>query len=370
MKILVLGLGISGRSVVSLLEKEGHQVLGVDDKQGSPPIAIEEFDLFVPSPGIPRTHPLYLGALKAGLPIKGEVQIALERISTVCIGVTGTNGKTTTVKMIEHCLNRCGKKALAVGNVGLPLSSFVETKEEILVVELSSFQLETLTQKAFSLGFLLNIEEDHLDRYDNFAEYAEAKYQLGNCIKEEGLFYLGPGLEMCHNGIPFDGSSVEAARISARYLGIGEKAFFEALTSFEKPPHRLEFVATVDGISYFNDSKATNVAAVLEALRQMEGKVVLLAGGQDKGLSFAPLLTYKEKLSHVIAFGAARFKIEKAVQNEVEVHLASSLEEAMELAKQKAKKGESILLSPGCASFDAFKNYEERGNRFKVGVTP
>jgi len=364
MKALVLGLGISGKAAKDFLEKRGWSVVGVDDKYAPQEIEnIAEFDLFVPSPGISQKHPLYKKAIEAALPIKGEAQLALEEIKQLCIGVTGTNGKTTTVKLIEHCLNYAGKKAKALGNVGEPLTAY--SGDEILIVELSSFQLETIDAKVFDLGVILNITPDHLDRYESFEEYAKAKAHLQFCIKEGGDLLIHQSVDRSFFSEPLEIFEGEAAWPICKRLGMDEKIFLEACRSFVKPLHRLEFVTQIEGINYFNDSKATNVAAVLHGLKTVGGKVVLIAGGLDKGLSFETLETAKNQLSHVIVFGQAREKIANALQHLVEVHQAGTVEEAVEIARDLAKAGESVLFSPGCASFDAYKNYEKRGEEFK-----
>lgn len=365
MKALVIGLGISGKSATTFLEKRGVKVVGYDDKLA--PVEIEEirdFSLVVLSPGVPLSHPLCLRAKAANVPIKGEAELALETISQRCIGVTGTNGKTTVVKMLEHCLQACGKKARAVGNVGVPLTSCVD-EEGILVVELSSFQLETLTTKAFEVGVILNIAEDHLNRYHSMEEYAKAKVRLEGCIKEGGQLFVHQEVDSALFSLPYHrygGGNLEAVRLVCAHFGVGEREFLQAASSFSKPSHRLEFIAEVQEVKYYNDSKATNVAAVLYALETLQTKVILLLGGQDKGLSFHPLRAYCDQLKCVIPFGQAREKIANALQN---CHIAVTMEEAVEMAFSFAKPGDTILFSPGCASLDAFKNYEERGEEFK-----
>ncbi|MBS0629786.1 MAG: UDP-N-acetylmuramoyl-L-alanine--D-glutamate ligase [Verrucomicrobia bacterium] len=371
MKALVLGLGISGKSVVKFLEKRGYTVIGVDDKVAPQNFeTLKDFDLFVPSPGIPRTHRLYKMAVEEKIPIAGDVQLALGECKQSCIGVTGSNGKTTTVKMIEHCLNACGKKARAVGNVGDPIADFLGG-DEILVVELSSYQLETLTAKVFDVGIILNIFENHLDRYDSFGEYARAKVRLEHCIKSEGKFYVHRSVDpklFASRIIEYSGENDEAAYLACAYFGIDRKSFDAALSSFVKPPHRIEFVAKIDGVSYYNDSKGTNTAAIIKALEVLNREVVLIAGGQDKGLNFDPLCAYKDQLSSVVVYGEAREKIATALKQMIDVHVVITLQEAVECARRLVKKEGTILFSPGCASFDAFKNYAERGEAFRQYV--
>lgn len=365
---LVLGLGISGQSAVKFLEKKGYTVVGVDDKTAPQEFTtLKGFDLFVPSPGVPRTHKLYKMARLEGIPICGEVELALQNISQPCIGVTGTNGKTTVVKMIEHCLNQCGIKAKAVGNVGDPIAQHVGT-DEVLVVELSSYQLETMTTRAFDVGLVLNIAEDHLNRYVNFDEYARAKAQLEHCIKPEGTLYIHSSVDrnLFHPDTrDFQGENEDAAYIACSYFGVDRHAFDSAISSFVKPPHRIEFVAKIDGVAYYNDSKGTNVAAVVKALQIIGKEVVLIAGGQDKGLNFSPLCAFKEQISSVVVFGEAREKIANALKETMEVHVVETLQEAVISAQALVKENGIVLFSPGCTSFDAFKNYADRGEAFR-----
>lgn len=367
-KALVLGFGVSGKSAKIFLEKKGYEVACYDDKLAPDPIEnIETFSLVVLSPGISLAHPLCIRAAKANIPIKGEAQIALEEISQPCIGVTGTNGKTTLVLMLQHCLTLCGKKAKAVGNVGIPITSCVGS-DEILVVELSSYQLETLTAKAFDVGIILNIAENHLDRYLSMEEYSKAKARLQFCIKKGGIFYVHPAIDPKYFSMPiqsFSGGNTEAAQKICSHFGISEKDFYAAASSFSKPAHRIEFVAEIQGVKYYNDSKATTLQAVIYALNHLQAKVILLLGGLDKGLSFEPLNAYPDRVKHAIVFGRSREKIANALQDCHAVCVEETMQEAVEKARQLAKPGDIVLLSPGCASFDAFDNYERRGEEFK-----
>ncbi len=364
MKAVVLGLGVSGKSAKKFLEKRGWTVVCIDDKLSSQtPPNLAEFDLFVPSPGVPRSHPLYKKAIELKLPIKGEAQLGLEGIRQICIGITGTNGKTTTVRLIEHCLNYAGIGAKAVGNVGFPLTGY--EGDDILIVELSSFQLETVDAKVFDLGVILNITPDHLDRYASQQEYAEAKIRLQHCVKEGGELLIHQTIDSSLFQKPSQVFVEDPAWEVCKRVGVDEETYISAKKTFVKPPHRMEFVTQLGGVDFINDSKATNVDAVLHALKTVGGRVLLIAGGLDKGLSFEPLQNVKKQLSGVIVFGQAREKIANALQHLVEVHRVETVSEAVCLAKDLAKAGESVLFSPGCASFDAYKNYEERGEEFK-----
>jgi UDP-N-acetylmuramoylalanine--D-glutamate ligase len=272
--------------------------------------------------------------------------------------------------MIEHCLNLCGKRARAVGNVGDPIADNIGG-DEILIVELSSYQLETLTAKVFDVGIILNIFENHLDRYDDFEAYSRAKVRLEHCIKPDGKFYVHSSVDpnLFENPfVEFRGDNQEAAFFACAYFGVDRNSFDSALSSFVKPPHRIEFVAKIEGISYYNDSKGTNVPAMIKALEVLNTEVVLIAGGQDKGLNFSPLCAYKDRLSSVVVYGEAREKIATALKQTVDVHVVVTLQEAVECARRLVKKNGTVLFSPGCASFDAFKNYAERGEAFKTYV--
>ncbi|MDN3506769.1 MAG: UDP-N-acetylmuramoyl-L-alanine--D-glutamate ligase [Simkaniaceae bacterium] len=366
MKALVIGLGISGQAARTFLEGKGYEVTCYDDKEPQEIADLGEFSLVVPSPGVRLDHPLCERARIAGVAMKGEAQLALEGLKQPCVAVTGTNGKTTVVRLIEHCLRYGGKKAIACGNVGRPLTSCVGGGE-ILVVELSSFQLESLEAKVLDMGVILNIEEDHLDWHQSMEAYAGAKARIQDCVTDEGELLL-------HESVPknlfhrvfttYRGDNVEAARLVCQRFGVEGNTFFQALSSFSKPEHRLEFVAEIEGVRYYNDSKATNVSAVVHALRTLQKKVVLLLGGQDKGLSFAPIAEMGEWIDQVIVFGKDREKIADALQSH-QVHKVELLSQATQLAADLAKEAGTVLFSPGGASFDAFRNYEERGEEFK-----
>jgi len=369
MKALVIGMGISGQSACTFLKKKGFEVIIYDDKSPTEIADLGVFSLVVISPSVLPDHPLCERARLAGVPIQGEAQLALQDCSQPCIAVTGTNGKTTVVKLIEHCLKSCGKKAIACGNVGTPLTSCIGGNE-ILVVELSSFQLESLSAKVFDVGLVLNIGEDHLDWHLTVDAYARAKANLQDCVKEEGKLLVHSSVPSGLFNRPFrayEGDKREAARLACEFFGVEGNAFFQALRSFSKPSHRLEFVAEIDGACYYNDSKATNVSAVIYALRTLKRKVILLLGGQDKGLSFAPLNEERQWIEQVIVFGQAREKIANALQG-YQVHTVETMSQAIQLAKGLANGEGTVLFSPGATSFDAFQNYEERGEEFKKFV--
>lgn len=372
-RALILGLGISGKSVAPFLEKRGYRVTGVDDALA--PLTVEDitaFDLFVPSPGVPPTHPLYVAAKEKGVPIKGDVELALEEFRGIAIGITGTNGKTTTVQMLEHSL----PGARAVGNVGIPITKVLdEGSAPIFAVELSSFQLETMTRPSLDFGVVLNIEEDHLNRYASMSEYALAKGRIVQCLKKGGALFVEKKTLARYKGlfpkeaIPIKGEAEEVTHLIGERLQIPKAQMEAAISSFVKGAHRLEFVSRVDSVDCYNDSKATNVAAVLWGIDRIPGPLVLILGGLDKGLTFAPLLEKKQRLLQVIAYGSAGEKIASELAPFLPFERVKTLEEATARALEKGKEGATVLFSPGCASFDAFANYAERGDAFKRYVT-
>lgn len=363
MKALVIGFGVSGKSAKAFLEKRGYEVEVYDDALA--PKEIEDlsvYSLVVLSPGISKEHPL----CKMAKNVTSEMELGLGEVDQPCIGITGTNGKSTVVQLVTHVLSKCGKKALAVGNVGVPITSILPG-DEILVIELSSYQLEDLSIRALDVAACLNITEDHLDRYPSMKEYQNAKAQIQHCVKEGGVLFAHESIDstLFPTAQIYDGDHVSIAQLICKEFGVGEKEFFQASSSFSKPPHRLEWVANKKGTDYYNDSKGTNIAAVSFAIKTMQKKVVLLLGGQDKNLRFAPLKAYKNKLAHIIAFGEARVKIANELQDVCAIVQVETLQEAVSKAGEIATSEDTVLFSPGCTSFDAFRNAEERGEEFR-----
>jgi UDP-N-acetylmuramoylalanine--D-glutamate ligase len=422
MKTLVIGLGKSGRAAYDLLVKEGVQVVGTDDKadllkklesQGIDVAlhpCVEEFELIVVSPGIPPTHPVYLKALELGKEIIGEAELALSRLHQPCIAITGTNGKTTVTLLVEHILTTSGLKARALGNVGTPLTSYQGDPQEIMVVELSSFQLELMKTPVVDIGIILKITPDHLDRYTTMEEYALAKCRLQDLMKNPENLWVHQSVvqdykpllksnyqtygtdckstswtdrialkvgEKIETILPIryrdlgnhESENVLAAWILCKKFGISSADFLAGLETFKKPPHRLEFVATLDGVDYFNDSKGTNIDATIKAVEAMTKPVVLIAGGVNKASSYEPWKkSFTGKVKQVFAIGQAAAKIADELRPEFEVEIVPTLKDAVECARRRAKAGETVLLSPGCSSFDMFKDYVQRGDEFKKFV--
>jgi len=398
-KALVIGLGISGRSASGFLLSLRYQVTAIDQKKidlkdlGDLPslglevleesklVSLKGFSLVVSSPGVPSKHRLIEEALSKGIEVVGEAELALRHMKQKAVAITGTNGKTTVTSLVEHVLCHSGKKAKAVGNSGIALTEYVLSGDfsEIAVVELSSYQLETLSSAPFAAAVILNITPDHLDRYATMQEYALAKIKIEKCIKPGGVLYVydevikeyGPlfsspyvsfGAELTGHDL----INQRAAGLLCKELDVSEEAFKEALKTFKKPSHRIEFVKTINGVQYYDDSKGTNIDAVIKAVESLKGNIVLIAGGVDKGSSYMPWKeAFKNKVTDMVLIGQAAPKIREELSLFFNIKIVDSLESAVDAASKIAKPGGSVLLSPGCSSFDMFRDYAHRGKEFQ-----
>ena len=404
MKVIVLGLGISGKAAAHFLNKRGDKVLGVDRivqtfeeiqvVAESSPIQLEGIDLVVKSPGITQTHPWVVAARARNVPIIGEIDLALAELKKkdkTLFGITGSNGKTTTTLMAAHLLNVYGKKAIAAGNVGIPLIAQVDSEADVFVVELSSFQLEEIVENRVLDGaVILNITPNHLDRHPSFEHYRQAKLSIASCLKENAPLYVSEQVaKQCSSLLsgyeifdcmkekvetilslgyrvslyPHDLENVTAAFLLTH---IPAEILKKGIETFARPPHRLEFVRRVAGVTYINDSKATSVDAVIKAVQAIQAPIILIAGGVDKGGAYYDWLPhFREKVVRVLALGAAAIRIKRELAPEIVVDLVSSLEEGVHMASKIAVTGCTVLLSPGCSSYDRFKDYQHRGETFK-----
>lgn len=437
MKTLVIGLGISGRSAADFLLKQGHQVWGVDSNNlllqtnpeiqklrqkglhafhDSQRIEISQFNSVVVSPGIPQSDKLYAQAVEADLDIMGEVELACRYLKGTMLGVTGTNGKTTVTLLVAHILNANGKPARALGNMGVALTSDsaleAAAAKEIMVVELSSFQLDTLHSPVLDAAVILNITPDHLDRYRDMEDYAKSKMHIAKCLKPNGdLFiedkcneefgYLLAGIvpkvygyraecdiysdlsnlyvyQKKESMLPaayqgkrnHDIENILAAYGLCKFVGISAQQFFKGLSTFRKPPHRIEFIRKWNNVSFYDDSKGTNIDAVIRAVNSLEGSIVLIAGGVDKGFPYTSWIdAFAGKVKCICAIGQAAPKIQRDIGHKVPVQLFDGLEAAVTHASQRAQPGDNVLLSPGCSSFDMFRDYAHRGEEFQRIVT-
>jgi UDP-N-acetylmuramoylalanine--D-glutamate ligase len=427
-KILVVGFGKSGQAAARFFLQEGAKVAVTDMAAPSPlpsfgplescwgkhPAAFfEKRDLIVVSPGIPLDLPGIRSASRRRIPIIGEFGLAAEWIArkwkTPMIAVTGTNGKSTTVSLITKMLEKAGKRVALAGNIGKPLLEVVMEgkKPDWIVAEVSSYKLETVKKFHPKISVLLNITEDHLDRYDSFKDYARAKSRIFKeqtardfliyneedkivraAVKRSKAKKIGFSITKNLKGkkIVYGKESYSLDRVTlvglhnienmaasimaARVAGVPEKEVQEALETFTGLPHRTVFVRSHLGVRYYDDSKGTNVDAAVKSLSGFpDGKVILLAGGRDKGGSYASLKKMAAKKAKLaLLFGESKEKIAKALKGTTETVLLDRLEEAVLLASMKAREGDIVLLSPACSSFDQFKDYKERGETFQKMV--
>jgi UDP-N-acetylmuramoylalanine--D-glutamate ligase len=374
MKVLMYGAARSGRAVTGRL---ADAVL-VDRSLGNEEdlSLLDGIDVLVKSPGVPGDRPLVAAARGRGIPVWSEVELGyrwLAPAGTRFVGVTGTNGKSTTAALLGAIFDAAGRDVAVAGNIGVALTS-VE-RADWVVCELSSFQLEDVHELACDVAVLLNLEPDHLDRYASFDEYRDAKLRNFERARAK-VVPRGSGLE----GIEFSAGdplpaeplirgahnreNAAAATAAARAAGIGDAAIADALRTFPGIPHRLELVAERDGIRYVNDSKATNVAAALRGLAAYADEPVhLILGGSPKGEDFAPLAAaIGPNVRSVHLIGAEGPRIGEVVAGDVDGTLAA----AVEHAEARAEPGDVILLSPACASYDQFADFEERGNAFRA----
>ena len=379
MKVLVYGLARSGRSAAKRLVERGDEVVVADRTLGNEAdlSLLDGVELLVKNPGIPGERPLVVIARERGIPVWSEVELGYGLLpASHFVGVTGTNGKTTTVELLGAIFRAAGRDVAVAGNVGTPLTSV--RAAEWVVCELSSFQLEDVHALACDVAVLLNLEPDHLDRHGTFEAYRDAKLRIferarvsivprgsglgGIEFSRDDALPAEPLLRGAHNR-----ENAAAATAAARAAGVGDEAIAEALRTFPGVPHRLELVAERAGVRYVNDSKATNVAAARPALEAYaDDPVHLILGGSLKGESFAPLadaIGDNVESIHVIGESAEALAqvLPSALRDE-------TLERAVHHAARLAQPGDVVLLSPACASFDQFENFEQRGEAFRAIV--
>jgi UDP-N-acetylmuramoylalanine--D-glutamate ligase len=374
-----------------------------------------EQDLIVPSPGVPADTPLLQAARAKGVTTWSEVELADRFLRGCLIGITGSNGKTTTTSLIQHILKNAGFSTILAGNIGTPLIAHVgqTSGDSITVVELSSFQLELIETFRPNISVFLNLTPDHLDRHHTLEAYGRAKARIfenqteadsavlnaddpattplaptkpqvywfsrkqrvaqGAFARDNEIVFRRDGQEeaVLHlKDIPLAGGhnveNVLAAVAAARLAGAEPAAIGKGVRSFAGVEHRLEFVAEIAGVRYYNDSKATNVDATLKALDAFPGRILIVLGGKDKGSDYTVLQKpLREKAILALLIGAAAEKIENQITGSVAIERAGTIERAVEIASHAARPGDVVLLAPACASFDQFQNYEHRGRVFK-----
>jgi UDP-N-acetylmuramoylalanine--D-glutamate ligase len=426
--VAVLGAGLSGAAAALLLKSEGAAVTVLDsadenkllkstiDNLRAQKIRVvcgpdadrnsANYDFVVLSPGIDPASALAHNFSSRKIEIIGELELGWRSCGTTVIAITGTNGKTTTTEMLAQMLNECGQKTIACGNIGKPLSEVAreKIKYDVLTVEVSSFQLETIKTFRPSIALWLNFAPDHLDRYRSVAEYRAAKLRLFENQTEDDTaivnavenlpplradkvtfsaysdradFRLTEGAIVYENKPVLRMSQTKlrgshnienlmATLAAGHARGISFEKMVPPLCAYEPRPHRCEFVRQINGVDYINDSKATNLDAVEKALLSQSKPVILIAGGKDKGFNFEPLRRLvAEKVRSSILIGEIAAQIARDWDGAVQTELANSLANAVERAHASAKSGEVVLFSPGTSSFDMFKSYADRGDQFR-----
>jgi UDP-N-acetylmuramoylalanine--D-glutamate ligase len=436
-RVLVVGLGRSGVASALFLKSQGARVTVSDVK--SPEQLREEIpvlldhgiavetgghgertfqnqDLIVVSPGVPVDAAPIAQARALGQPVIGEIELAAEFLPVPIVAITGSNGKTTTTTLVGEILAAGGLKTLVGGNIGTPAISLVPqaTPETVVVLEVSSFQLETIRSFRPKIGIVLNVTPDHLDRHRTFTAYVDAKARLfenqqpedfavlnaddPTCVEmvartraqvfwfsrkrevEKGAFvhkgavlFRREGVQqevMLASEIPLKGAhnreNVLAAVCSGALMGCAADKIGAAIRNFKAVEHRLEYVATVHGVEYYNDSKATNVDATVKALESFPGNIHLILGGKDKGSDYTLLNDLlRQRVKAVYTIGAAAEKIQAQIKGATSIVSSGTIENAVKQAAAAAQSGDVVLLAPACASFDQFQNYEHRGRVFK-----
>jgi UDP-N-acetylmuramoylalanine--D-glutamate ligase len=430
---LVVGLARSGQAVARLLARWGETVVGVDSghPEGAAGLRGAGVEVFldadglallegvrtvVKSPGVPREAPVIAAALERRIGVVGELELAWRTVPNRFVAVTGTNGKTTTVEWLGHIYRAAGEPVAVAGNVGTPLSALAGEvgAEATVVCEASSFQLEDSVTFAPECAVFLNLAPDHLDRHSDLDAYLQAKLRifanqgnddvavynaddpalvdidLGGCARRVAFCQgAGPDCEVSlaggtifYGGQPLitvrelgllgehNVANAMATAAAALAMGIERDAVREGLRSFAGVPHRLEQVTQIGGVSFVNDSKATNVASAIVGLRAFAGGVHAILGGSEKGEDYDALLDpVRESCVACYIAGASAGRLAEAlapaIAGGVELHCCADFEQAVRSAAAAARPGETVLLSPACASFDAFENFERRGERFR-----
>jgi UDP-N-acetylmuramoylalanine--D-glutamate ligase len=438
-RVLVIGFGRTGQAVARVLAARGDHVRSGDRRDAAAlnvdprvpadvelhasdgPELLDGVDLVVPSPGVPRNAPVLAEAVRRGIPVMSEIELAARELTCPIVGITGTNGKSTTTTLVGLALASTGRRTFTGGNLGTPLVTALEGEYDVCVAEVSSFQLEWVAGFRPRIGCLLNVTDDHLDRHSSFADYRDTKARLFAAQTADDVAVLNrddpavaaiaPGLaarvatfgwtpdgDRSVDGAFVDGvavvlrragtvderydltrtrlagrhnvENVLAAVTVARLAGAPPAAVQRAIDEIEPLPHRLALVAERGGVRWYDDSKATNVGAAVKSLESFAGPVVLLAGGVDKGGSYAPLAdAARPRVRTAIVFGAAREQIASALEAaQVTVARAATLDAAVTLAAGTVRPGDTVLLAPACSSFDQFVDYAARGRAFRDAV--
>lgn len=435
-KILILGMARSGYEVAKLLSKYHNDIVVTDCKEQDPKhvleleqlgikviitetpseILDETFHIMVKNPGIKYTHPLVLKANNLGIKVVNELEVSyyfLEKDISI-IGVTGSNGKTTTVTLIYEFLKAEKENVHLCGNIGYPVSSMVDKvkKNDIMVIEISDHQLCDMYDFKTNISVLTNISETHIDFHDSYERYKQMKKRIfnhhtekdiavlnldneevmnltqdiastkyyfsrenkGKCYLKDGIIYYDDAKVVSINDIKIKGNhnyeNIMAAIIVAKQFNISNEAITKVLAEFKGVEHRIEYVTTIHGRKFYNDSKSTNNKATMTALNSFNEPTILLMGGLDRGIPFDSLKPYLSHVKRIECFGETKEKIKEfSERNGIEYEVFETMEPAIRDAYQCSEEGDVILLSPACASWDQYKCFEDRGDEFKQVVS-
>jgi UDP-N-acetylmuramoylalanine--D-glutamate ligase len=443
-RMLLVGLGITGRAVATALQQRDIEVVALDDQISDElrswsaennllvnapddvnlDLLLTQVDGVLPAPGLPDHHPIFAAAAQAKAPIMSEFDLAARWDDRPAVAITGTDGKTTVVTLVERMLQQSGIAAKAVGNTDTPwVEAIDDPSTDVFVVEASSFRLSHSQRFSPGIATWLNFGPDHLDAHRDLAAYEAAKATIWSQLGTDALaianrddaivssrasmilsrdvetFGAGEPPSLCDHGVidgvlvcggteliaiselsrtmPHDIMNGLAASATALRAGGQHTAVAEVLRNFTGLPHRVESIAEIDGVRYVNDSKATTPHAAAAALGGFDS-VVLIAGGKNKGLSFDDMVAHSDRITHVVAIGAAASDIETAFAGRVPVSVATSMTQAVSQAREVATAGDVVLLSPACASYDWYRSYQHRGEDFtqvvraqtRQGITP
>ncbi|OPX98679.1 MAG: UDP-N-acetylmuramoylalanine--D-glutamate ligase [Syntrophorhabdus sp. PtaB.Bin006] len=432
--ILIVGLGTTGIATAQFLHKLGKRITLLDEKPEKDlapalkaldgisftsrfgPHKREDFlghPMIVLSPGVDSEHPYLKEARAAGIKVIGEMELACTFLESPVIAITGTNGKTTVTTLVGEIFKKAYGDVFVGGNIGDPLVNYLlgGTKAKYIIIEVSSFQLETIETFRPDTAVLLNVTEDHLDRYRSFAEYRDAKYRIFENQREEDYAVLNASLsllegikakKLCFSTereleegaflkdgtmhVRFEGKEYRHERaisplvgihntenllvalLTAYIHGINGGVVEEVIKTFTGLSHRIEVVRRINGVTFYNDSKATNVDSTKRALESMDGSVVLIAGGKDKGGSYSVIVDQMPKVRALILIGEGAERIREELGSYTKTYRERNLSGAVSRAAEVAQKGDVVLFSPMCSSFDMFKDYKDRGNQFRALV--
>lgn len=429
---VLVGMGMTGQSAARYLTAQGRPFVWVDTREAPPALdtiraqfpdaslelgPLKEDTLLgaaeiIVSPGVALSTPALAAAAAAGIPLLGDIELFLRAITAPVVAITGANAKSTVTTLVGEMAKAAGKQVQVGGNIGVPVLDLLQQPQaELYVLELSSFQLESIAKLNAEVATVLNISEDHMDRYDSLTQYYLAKQRIYfgarkivinredpltvpplaegveafsfglntpdrrgfGVVQKDGEEYLAFEFKvlMPVSRIKMPGRHNVANALAALALGhavgLPLEPMLQTLTEFAGLPHRCQWVAVRDGVNYYNDSKGTNVGATLAAvngLQKTTGKIVLIAGGVGKGADFSPLQDTATGLRAVVVIGQDGPQIAAVFDGRVPVYYAGSMNEAVAIAKQQAQSGDDVLLSPACASFDMYRGFEHRGEHF------